>query len=72
MAADDREPLASEIMVPSTDPEKKEEKKVNGETKGKGKEDSDVPDIVSFLAIIAPSRLDERRRITCWQEGELS
>ena len=46
MAADDREPLASEIMVPSTDPEKKEEKKVNGEAKGKGKEESDVPDIV--------------------------
>ena len=46
MAADDREPLASEIMVPSTDPENKEEKKVNGEAKGKGKEESDVPDIV--------------------------
>jgi hypothetical protein len=49
MAADDHDPLASEIMVPSTDPEKKEEtKKVNGEAKGKGKEESDVPDIVSF------------------------
>ena len=48
MAADDHDPLASEIMVPSTDPEKKEEtKKVNGEFKGKGKEESDVPDIVS-------------------------
>lgn len=45
--AEDHDPQASEIMVPSTDPEKKEEpKKANGDLKGKGKDDSDVADIV--------------------------
>jgi hypothetical protein len=45
--------LTSEIAVPSEDPKKndetKDKSKVNGDMKGKGKDDSDVPDIVSFL-----------------------
>jgi len=45
-AGNDNDPQASTIPVLSTDPEKKEEKKANGDAKGKGKEESDVPDIV--------------------------
>lgn len=66
MAGDDREPLTSEIAVPSTDPEKKEEpKKVNGDVKGKGKDDSDVPDIVSYLVSSCIHQLTPRAKRIC-------
>ncbi len=49
MPSDEHDPQASEILVPSTDPEKKEEpKKVNGDIKGKGKDEADEPEIVSL------------------------
>jgi hypothetical protein len=42
--------LTSEIAVTSEDPKKEEEKaKPNGDLKGKGKDESDLPDIVSYL-----------------------
>lgn len=47
--SDDHDPLASEIVVPSEDPERKdtEKPKTNGDVKGKGKEESkDEPEIV--------------------------
>lgn len=44
---DGKDPLASDIAVFSKDPEKQEEKKPNGDVKGKGKDDSkDEPEIV--------------------------
>lgn len=47
MAIGDDIPLEEAIAVPSSDPEKKEEKKqANGDVKGKGKEENDVTDIV--------------------------
>jgi len=50
--------LTSEIAVPSEDPKKKEDEKdkpkINGDVKGKGKDDSDVPDIVSSVSITLP------------------
>lgn len=47
-AGNENDPQASTIAVLSTDPEKKEEKQTNGDAKGKGKEESDVPDIVRY------------------------
>ena len=45
---EDHDPLASDIAVPSKDPEQKDDKpKVNGDVKGKGKGDlNDEPEIV--------------------------
>ncbi len=54
--SDDHDPLASEIVVPSEDPKQKDKDKdqprMNGDVKGKGKdESSDEPEIVC----LAPS-----------------
>jgi hypothetical protein len=65
MAIGDDIPLEEAIAVPSSDPEKKEEKKqANGDAKGKGKEENDVPDIVSRKdqATSRAKRVDDAER----------
>lgn len=53
MPSGDHDPQASEILVPSTDPEKKEDgKKANGDLKGKGKDEKEGPEIVCCFAIL--------------------
>ena len=52
----DKDPQAEEIAVLSKDPENKDgdKPKPNGDIKGKGKEESDEPEIVRLLALLFP------------------